>query len=244
MLVLPTFLERHPMSRAPALIVVLLTLAFVLSPFWVPGFGGFDPDQFPIPQIDPPVQPEGYAFAIWGVIYVWLLGGAAFGLLRRHDAVDWAAMRPALALSMAVGAMWLPVAVRSPVWATILIWVMLISALIALMRTPRADTLWAALPLGLYAGWLSAASFVALGLMAAGYGFATQATAAWVCVGLASGLAFMVQWRLRRAPTYGIAVIWALVAVAVQNGFELGGVASLAILGAALLAWPTLRACR
>lgn len=232
------------MPRFPAFIVLLLTLAFVLSPFWVPGFGGFDADQFPVPQTDPPVQPEGYAFSIWGVIYLWLVVSAGYGVWKRADDPEWAAMRPALAVSLAAGAMWLPVAVRSPGWATVLIWVMLVPALIALWRSPQSDRGWASWPLGLYAGWLSAASSVAIGLMLAGYGITSQSVAAWVCVGFASILAFGMQWALGRAPTYGIAVIWALVAVAVQNRFALDSVAVLALAGAASLVWPTVRAFR
>ena len=33
----------------------------------VPGFGGFDANQFPVPQVNPSVQPAGYAFSIWGL---------------------------------------------------------------------------------------------------------------------------------------------------------------------------------
>jgi hypothetical protein len=224
------------------LIVLLFAVAFAASPLWVPGFGGFDADQFPVPQIDPPVQPEGYAFAIWGVIYLWLIIGAVYGIWRRWSDPAWAAMRLPLSLSFAVGSVWLPVAVRSPVWATVLIWVMLITALWALWRSPRTDAWAAAWPVGLYAGWLSAASCVALGLLLAGYGFVDQQVAAWIMVGVAIVLAWGVQWTLGHAPTYGVAVIWALVAVGVQNGF--GGVGRLALAGAAALITPTLRALR
>jgi hypothetical protein len=217
-------------------------VAFAASPLWVPGFGGFDADQFPVPQIDPPVQPEGYAFAIWGVIYLWLIIGSGYGIWRRWSDPAWAAMRLPLSLSFAVGSVWLPVAVRSPVWATVLIWVMLITALWALWRSPRTDAWAAAWPVGLYAGWLSAASCVALGLLLAGYGFVDQQVAAWIMVGVAIVLAWGVQWTLGHAPTYGVAVIWALVAVGVQNGF--GGVGLLALAGAAALITPTLRALR
>ena len=224
------------------LIVLLFAVAFAASPLWVPGFGGFDADQFPVPQIDPPVQPEGYAFAIWGVIYLWLIIGSGYGIWRRWSDPAWAAMRLPLILSFAVGSVWLPVAVRSPVWATVLIWVMLITALWALWRSPRTDAWAAAWPVGLYAGWLSAASCVALGLLLAGYGFVDQQVAAWIMVGVAIVLAWGVQWTLGHAPTYGVAVIWALVAVGVQNGF--GGVGLLALAGAAALITPTLRALR
>ncbi|MFL4471658.1 hypothetical protein ACERZ8_17910 [Tateyamaria armeniaca] len=225
----------------PAL-VLLFALAFAASPLWVPGFGGFDADQFPVPQVDPPVQPKGYAFAIWGVIYLWLIVGAGFGAWKRWSDPDWAAMRLPLILSLAVGSAWLPVAVRSPVWATVLIWVMLLTALWALWRAPRKDAWAAAWPVGLYAGWLSAASCVAIGLLLAGYGVTGQELAAWLMVGVAIALAWAVQWTLGHAPTYGVAVIWALIAVAVQNDFSSVGL--LAMAGAASLISPTLRAAR
>jgi hypothetical protein len=151
-------------------------------------------------------------------------------------------MRPALMVSLVLGAGWLPVAVISPLWATALIWCMLIPALVALMRSPVGDPVWASWPVGLYAGWLSAASSVALGLIVAGYGFVGENTAAWVFVGFAIVLSFGVQWWMGRAPTYGIAVIWALIAVAVRNDFAMDSVAVLAVLGAIAMVWPTLRA--
>ena len=221
----------------PAL-VLILALAFAASPLWVNGFGGFDPNQFPVPQVDPAVQPAGYAFAIWGVIYLWLIVGAAFGAIKRWTAPDWAEMRTPLAVSLAVGSIWLPVAVRSPVWATVLIWVMLLTALIALWRSPKLDGWAAAWPVGLYAGWLSAASCVALGLLLAGYGWTSERTAAWIMVTVAVVLALVVQRRFARTPSYGIAVVWALVAIAVQNSFDPRSVGMLALLGAVVMLRP------
>ena len=222
-------------------LVLILALLFAASPFFVPEFGGFDADRYPVPQVDPPVQPAGYAFAIWGPIYAWLIVSAVVGVWRR-DATDWVAMRVPLAVSLAVGAVWLPVAVRSPVWATLLIWIMLIGALFAVRRSPRLDVWAAEWPVGMYAGWLSAASCVALGLLLAGYGYMGEVPAALSMIVLATGLAAVVQWRLDRAPTYGLAVIWALVAVVVQNGANV--VAALAALGIAVVAVPTIRAIR
>ncbi|MEL7097579.1 MAG: hypothetical protein AAGM84_02005 [Pseudomonadota bacterium] len=226
-----------------AVLVFLAALLFAASPFFVPDFGGFDPDQFPVRQVDPPVQPAGYAFAIWGVIYLWLLASAAFGIWRRAGNANWAAMRPALIASLAVGAIWLAVAVQSPVYASVLIWVMLATALAALYRAPLQDVWLAAGPVGLYAGWLSAASVVSLGLLAAGYGLMSSVAAGWAGIIAASGLGFAVQWSLGRAPTYGLAVIWALVAVAVQNAGETGLMLA-ALLGAGLVAVATVRAAR
>jgi hypothetical protein len=233
------------MSRpTTALIVLILTITFAASPFLAGDFGGFDPNQFPVPQIDPPVQPAGYAFAIWGVIYLWLLVGMGFGVWKRRDDAQWHPMRMALIPSLAVGTIWLSVALVNPVWAAVLIWVMLITALAALFRSPHEDHWFAALPLGLYAGWLSAASCVSLGLLAAGYGYLDASMAALAAIFLALVLASAVQNQLKRAPSYGMGVIWALIAVVVHNLGSDITVAALAAGGAAALIVPTFKAWR
>lgn len=227
-----------------ALLALVLSIAFAVSPFFVQEFAGFDPDQFPIPQEDPPVQPAGYAFAIWGIIYGWLVLGMTWGLIKAAKDGQWHDMRLPLCLSMAVGAIWLSVAVASPVWASVLIWLMLLSALAALFLAPVEDASWAALPVGLYAGWLSAASCVSLGLLAAGYGWLDETTAALVFVGLAIAIGAFVQAALGRTPTYGVAVIWALAAVVVQNIETVPMVAYVAGGGALVIVVPTVQALR
>lgn len=239
------FNRKSGMSRtATAITTFILAILFALSPMLVPNFGGFDPDQFPVPQNNPPVQPAGYAFAIWGIIYVWLVLGLGFGLWKRRDSGDWHAMRAALVPSLAVGTIWLAVANASPVWASVLIWAMLITALVALFRSPVQDRWFAALPVGLYAGWLTAASCVSLGLLAAGYGMLDQNTAAIVFTFLALVIASGVQNQLKRAPAYGIAVIWALVGIVVANLDQNVTVAALAAGGALAMVLPTYRAWR
>ncbi|MEP3685776.1 MAG: hypothetical protein ABJN05_01580 [Sulfitobacter dubius] len=227
-----------------AALALLLSIAFAISPFFVPSFAGFDPNQFPIPQDNPPAQPAGYAFSIWGLIYLWLIVGLGYGLLRAPRDAQWHDMRVPLCLSLAVGTTWLAVAVMSPVWAAVLIWIMLVTALLALFLSPVEDPLWAAAPVGLYAGWLSAASCVSLALLAAGYGYLDGQTAALVFVGLAAALGLIIQTALGRTPTYGIAVIWGLMGVVVTNWGETPVVAYLALAGSVTVALPTLRAFR
>jgi len=48
-----------------AILVLIAALAFAITPFLSPEFGGFDPNLYPMPQDDPPVQPAGWAFSIW-----------------------------------------------------------------------------------------------------------------------------------------------------------------------------------
>ncbi|MFA8384273.1 MAG: hypothetical protein ACEPO2_01510 [Pelagibaca sp.] len=220
------------MTRVWAALVLLAALVFAASPWFTDGFNGFEPDQFPVPQDNPPVQPAGYAFAIWGLIYVWLIIGAGFGLIKRSDDPDWEAMRPPLVASLAVGATWLPVANLSPVIATILIWIMLGTALLSLFRVGDTDRWLQQTPVAIYAGWLTAASSVSIGLLLGGYGVLSGTWAAIVALGIGLVIALVAQYRLHRAPEYGVTVIWALVAVIVANGTPLNiAVVGLCVIG-------------
>lgn len=206
------------MTGARSVMVLLAAAAFVSSPAVFGGFGGFDPEAFPVPQEDPPIEPAGYAFSIWGIIYAWLLVHATWGALtaRRHDPV-WDATRTPLIASLGVGAAWIPVAKASPLWATVLIFVMLAGALAALRHARNGANWMLAGPLGVYAGWLTAASLVSLGVTAAGFGIG-PAAAGWAWIGLAGALLISVTVQLlTRVPFYGLAVAWALAAIAVRN---------------------------
>jgi hypothetical protein len=104
---------RRPADEGDPLVLVA-TLSFVASPYVTDGFAGFDPDLFPIPQDRPPVQPAGYAFAIWGLIYLWLIVHAGFGLFQRADDAGWDAPRWPLFVSLGLGTGWIAVANTSP----------------------------------------------------------------------------------------------------------------------------------
>jgi len=230
------------MSYLPAILTLLLTATFVLSPLVTPPFAGFTADQLPIPQVDPPVQPAGYAFSIWGLIYVWLSVSALFGLFARGDDPDWDVPRIPLIVSLAVGTPWLWIATVSPVWATVTIFVMLLTAIAALTQSPSRDIWLFRVPVGLYAGWLTAAAFVSLGSTLAGYGIGLdQVGWAYACIAMALIVALAVQARMGDAPAYGLAVIWALVGIVVVNVPELPWVALTAAAGAAIVSADILR---
>ena len=182
------------------------------------------------------MQPAGYAFAIWGPIYLWLIAATGFGLFKRHDNRDWDRHRMPLLISLAIGVGWLPVAMVSPIWATILIFAMLISAAFALALAPTTDRWWGKAPIALYAGWLTAASYASLGLTGAGFniGFG-EVTWAYVCIALAFATALVIHGMRQDEPVYFLSAIWALVAIAVKNWGAFPGVAGLAAGGAALL---------
>jgi hypothetical protein len=207
-----------------AFLTLIFTVTFVVSPYFTSPFSGFEADQLPIPQIDPPIQPAGYAFAIWGLIYGWLIVSAVFGIWKRSGDPAWDRMRAPLIVSLALGTPWLWVANQSALGATVLIFAMAVAAIVATLRAPRADPWLELWPVSIYAGWLTAASFVSLGSTAAGYGIVFGATG-WAFAGIALALivALTVQRRLGATPGYGLTLIWALVGIIVANGMTLVG---------------------
>ena len=219
------------------------TAAFLISPAVTVPFRGYTPDLFPVAQIDPSIQPAGYAFAIWGVIYLWLAASALFGLVKRSDDPDWDRARLPLILSLGPGALWLWVAGFAPVTATLLIFWMLGCAIWALLRAPARDYWLFTVPVGLLAGWLTAAAHVSLGVVIGGYGLLTETQAALFCVASALAVALWVLSQVPRALPYAIAVIWALVGIIVENGAG-HPVTVAAALGAAVLALVAFRKFR
>ncbi|MFY9206789.1 MAG: hypothetical protein WAO67_13760 [Yoonia sp.] len=224
-------------------LTLILTATFVVSPAFTNPFMGFTADQLPYPQIDPPVQPAGYAFAIWGLIYSWLVVSAVFGVWKRRSDAAWDHVRAPLMISLAVGTPWLAIANASAVWATITIFIMAAAAIVALIRAPKVDGWWLQAPVGIYAGWLTAASFVSLGSTAAGYGIALGSLGwAYLAIILALGVTLAVIARKPTAPEYGITVIWALIGIIVANLSGAVGVMILAAAGIIVVAGATWKA--
>jgi hypothetical protein len=204
-------------SRVLAVLVLVATLALVCSPLATIGFNGFRPEQFPVPQTDPPVQPAGYAFSIWGVIYLWLIFSAIYGIWRAVDDPDWNAMRLPLAGSLIIGTFWLMAASTAPVVATVMIVVMVGLAITATLLAGQCLPWLQAQPVALYAGWLTAASGVSISVVLGGYGILSAQTAAISCLVGVLAIALSLQSARPRLWGYPAAVIWGLIGVIVAN---------------------------
>mgnify|MGYP000601479873 CR=1 FL=1 len=200
-----------------AIAVFLATIAFALSPFLTIGFGGFTQSQFPVVIANPPVQPAGYAFSIWGIIYLWLIFGAGMGVWRASVDHDWHAMRQPLLVSLVIGSFWIWAANISPILATVMIAVMAVCAVLAMLRAGAHDPWIQVRPVALYAGWLTAATGVAIGVTLGGYGILSGQHAAYVCLSLVLVLALFVQSKRPMEWAYPSAIIWALIGVIVAN---------------------------
>jgi hypothetical protein len=223
----------------PALLLAIL--AMVAAPALTPAFTGYDPGTFPVRIEWPAIQPAGYAFSIWGLIYLWLLAHAAFGLLKRRN--DPAFLRPALPLLVSglLGSVWLAIASSAPITATFVILVMGGLAMLAYLRADQTQDRWLlAAPLAIYAGWLTAACGVSVGVIMAGYGVLSNTGAALLMLAVVIAVALFVQTRRPAMPVYGATVVWAAIGVIVANWADTQIVALTAAAGALIVALWTL----
>ncbi len=229
-----------PKQRAIALL--LATLAFGAAPLLTPPFTGYDPAQFPVVIARPSIQPAGYAFSIWSVIYLWLIAHAVLGLWKHADDPVWDRPRLPLTIGIALGAAWLSLANAAPITATVAIWIMAASALTAFLRaTTDADRWLVSAPAAIFAGWLSAAAAVSTGVVIAGYGLLTDTASALAMLALILALAITVQTRKPAMPLYSLTVIWALFGVVAVNWTPNQTVAYAAIAGIAAMAATIIR---
>ncbi|MGH1465029.1 MAG: hypothetical protein ACRBBQ_06680 [Cognatishimia sp.] len=205
------------MKKFLPLVVLIATLTFVLSPLASTVFNGFTPNQFPVVQNDPPVQPAGYAFSIWGLIFTWLMVGAGYGFWRASDDPGWQAMRLPLAASLIIGTFWIAAANTAPILATVMIIAMAVLAILAVLRAGHRQPWFQVRPVALYAGWLTAASGVGIGVLLGGYAILSAQSAATLCLIGVLVVALTVQSARPREWGYPAAVVWALVGVIVQN---------------------------
>lgn len=220
-----------------AILLLLVTLAFGAAPLITPPFTGYDPGLFPVQIAEPAVQPAGYAFSIWGLIYLWLIAHAAFSLWKRTDTPAWDRTRWPLIVSVALGSAWLSIAPVAPILATVVIWVMAGTAIAAFLRADTETDRWMlSAPIAILSGWLSAAAAVSTGVVISGYGILPDTASAAAMIAATLALATWVQRQKPRMPVYGLTVIWALIGITAKNAGVNPTVAILAGIGIALMA--------
>jgi hypothetical protein len=208
------------------------------------------------------ITPAGYAFGLWGVITL-LCAVTTIAVLRFGLGSWWETAALVDASVVFVGfSVWLLVAAQEWYWVSVVVFAVMASGLIHIMRLlvrrrhdlncpPWLATL-ATVTFGLYLGWSSIAVFanVAAALISAG---ALATTLWWQLAVLitATVVAVGVTNMLFGTPGYVAGVLWALVAIAVgasQRGSAplsaTAIAATVAVLGAAVLALRRRRVVR
>ena len=237
------------------LLVILFALAM---PFvaWLTNSGTFGPDNGEMSDRYPTLLvAAGYAFAIWGLIFLWDAAYAvwqASGDRKRDDTLG--RIAPWTAAGFALTTAWMPLFSMAQFWWCLLVIFAglgcVLRAALILSRDPtphRHQVALAWMPLSLHAGWLSMAAFLNLAQVIVAYRLLpVRDMLGWslvLLVAAAAGLMFF-NHRMRGNPAYALAAIWALVAVFVkQRAYGLDGgqvMAWIALAIAAVLAGQTL----
>jgi len=210
-------------------LLVLLTALAMPAVAWFSNNGTFGPDNGTISERYPTLLvAAGYAFSIWGLIFLLDLVYAiwqATGERRRDDTMRHVA--PWAAAGFALTAIWMPLFSMEHFWACLLVIFGATACLVrcALIlshdRTPQeGQWLWAWTPLSLHAGWLSLAAFLNLAQVIVAYELlspARQLPWSLVLFALAAATLLALNQRMRGNIDYVAAALWALVAVYVKQ---------------------------
>lgn len=175
------------------------------------------------------VIPANYAFAIWGLIYLGLLGFGIYQLLpAQRDDVRLQRVRPLLILACVAQAIWVFFFVSGQFWFSVVAMLAILLPLIALYLrlevgqrpVSRAEKWLAQIPFGVYLGWISVATIVnvASALYSQGWtGWGISPTI-WtvIMMGIATILGAVLTTQ-REEFAFPLVIVWALVAISVRQ---------------------------
>jgi hypothetical protein len=214
------------------LLVLLMSLAMPLVS-WFSQRGVFGPTNAAISDQYPTlVVAAGYAFAIWGLIFLLdvVFGIWQFSPKRKQGSVL-AGIRLPAALGFAFTAAWMPAFSQQIYWlALLIIWLALACLLWCAVRLsrdvqPEPGQAWFAwLPLSLHAGWLSLAAFLNTAQVIVAYELLPTDNMLWwslLLFALAATLLLSVNQRMHGNLALVAAAVWALVAVYVKQSTSL-----------------------
>ncbi len=181
-------------------------------------------DRYPILTV-----PAGYAFSIWGLIYLGLLGFAVYQALpAQRDNPRIGRIAVPFLVSCIANILWIVTWHWQILPVNIVMMLVLLASLITIYRRLREDTatpslgerLLVRVPFSIYMGWITVATIVnaTVVLYAAGWQDTGSigAMLAAVLFVVAAAIATAIALRFRD-PAYALVVVWALVAVSQKH---------------------------
>jgi hypothetical protein len=164
------------------------------------------------------VTPAGYVFAIWGVIYLGLIGYAIYQALpgrgtdRHLRAIGWV-----FALNGGLNVLWLWLWHNLLIGWSLLVMLGILATLIVIFQRLRSASPWLRLPFSIYLGWISVATIAntSIFLTDVGWGRFGLSEVTWAVIILIVGatLASLVAWRERDIAYVGV-FVWAYIGIA------------------------------
>ncbi|WP_439487705.1 hypothetical protein [Algoriphagus sp.] len=174
--------------------------------------------------------PAGYAFSIWGLIFLSLIAQAVFFITRAFsptkDSDFLTQIGPYLIMANIGNGLWLYMWLMENTGISVIVMLGILASLVIVIlntnmekwNAPRPIIFWLWWPIALYSGWIAVATIANISAYLAkkGWGVADEITWTIVMIVVAVMLnLFMIATRnLREFATVGI---WALVAIAVRH---------------------------
>jgi hypothetical protein len=180
----------------------------------------------------------GYAFSIWGPIFLLDLLFALWQVrARAHDRVL-QPVRPFAAAGFLFTASWMIVFTQQWFWPALAVMLLALGCMLrcALLLSQAPGAGWQRLPLSLHAGWLSMATFLNIAQVIVAYRLLpTDNMLPWslVLLALAAALLLALNQRMRGNLGYAGAALWGLAGVYVKQS-------AAPLPGAPAMAWAAL----
>lgn len=200
-------------------------------------------------QYDNLFTPAGYAFAIWGIIYLGLIVLSIYMLITafREDNSGSFILKaaPTLTLAHLGNGTWLWFWLQEEVAFSVFIMLFILTCLIATvlrlnMERWDAPTKFIALvwwPIDLYFGWICVATIANFSAYLGSIGWnggLSEVTWTIIMISVATALGvFLIVTRCMRE--VGGVIIWALIAIAMRHSGEISSIVNSAYIGAALI---------
>ncbi len=179
--------------------------------------------------------PAGITFAIWGVIYLALLGFSIYSLSMAFQRGATAKGRtdflgiigPWFFISCLANATWILAWHHRMIWLSVFLMLILLTSLIAIYtrlyigRVVRpSEKICVHLPFSIYLGWITVATVANITALLVDVGWTgtplTEAFWATIMVAIAAALSMRLV-RTRRDFGYGLVIIWALIGIIINR---------------------------
>ena len=177
--------------------------------------------------------PAGYAFSIWGVIYIGLMSFVIYtskSLFLEDDSNDEVVLKVGwwFVLSCLANTLWIVLWVNNILWATVLVMLFLLICLTKIILNlnmemdyhPLKKYLLIYWPFAIYTGWISVAFIadIAAFLVKKEWNGFGLSPVYWtiIMIVIAGLLNLYVVWK-RNLREFAIVGVWALIAIAVEN---------------------------
>jgi hypothetical protein len=191
------------------------------------------------------ITPAGYAFSIWGIIYLSLVAYAIYQLLpsQRYKQVYNYLAWLLIATSILSIAWLISFSYEQMLLSVVIISCMLITAILLFGRAKEVsfrqeNTFWITVPFGLYTGWLSVATItnIAVWLKDAGWQGGAFGEPTWtvIMIAIALALGIVVSYRFKDL-SFPLVIAWATFAIYIARKNEHSTVATTALITAVIM---------